>query len=284
MKKWNRLLLSAAAVASLLLAESKRERRKVKKTVYKIPRNITPEGMHGKTVCFLTDFHESEGGHNNAEILRIVDDLKPSFLVLGGDIFNGRDTLETTGPAMDLIQSLADEYPVYYGIGNHEKRIMNNIYGNGEIWDSFLSQKPRMVQLLDNASEHFEQVCITGLDLPLIYYKRGIHMKLSVEDMNQMIGKKKEDTYTILLAHDPEYMDTYLKWGADLVLSGHFHGGMVRLPGLGGVISPHLSVFPSYDYGYYQNGNQISIISSGLGQHSIPVRLGNLPEVVVIQF
>ena len=79
-------------------------------------------------------------------------------------------------------------------------------------------------------------------------------------------------------------MDTYLKWGADLVLSGHFHGGMVRVPGLGGVISPHLSVFPSYDYGYYQNGNQISIISSGLGQHSIPVRLGNLPEVVVIQF
>ena len=96
------------------------------------------------------------------------------------------------------------------------------------------------------------------------------------------LGEAEKGDPVILLAHDPTWGPVYSQWGADLTLSGHYHGGVIRFPLIGGFISPRWDLFPHYDYGMYQEGENKMLVTSGLGQHTIPVRFNNLPEMVLI--
>ena len=102
------------------------------------------------------------------------------------------------------------------------------------------------------------------------------------EYLKETLGEHKEGVYQILLAHNPEYFEEYAAWGADLVLSGHVHGGIMRLPLLGGVISPKLVLFPKYDGGRFYEKDSTMILSRGLGMHTLPIRIFNPAELVVI--
>ncbi len=123
---------------------------------------------------------------------------------------------------------------------------------------------------------------LRGLEIPLECYKHFGRGKLSTEQIEDGIGNSCEDGYEILLAHNPTYMKSYVKWGADLVLSGHLHGGIVRLPLLGGVIAPNFIVFPKYSGDLYQEGDTHIVVSKGLGTHTINIRLFNPAELVVL--
>ena len=105
---------------------------------------------------------------------------------------------------------------------------------------------------------------------------------MEVDYIKDCLGDCKEDSFHVLLAHNPTYFETYAKWGADLTLSGHLHGGIMRLPILGGVIAPSYHLFPKYDAGLFRIGNQKMIVSVGLGSHSIKIRLFNPPKIDVI--
>ena len=128
------------------------------------------------------------------------------------------------------------------------------------------------------------QINILGLHLTDGYYKRFIKKPLDRSYLNQLLGEANEDEYNILIAHNPDYFDVYSDWGADLVLSGHNHGGLVRLPFVGGVISPRLRLFPKYDYGMFSDKHSTLILSNGLGAHSLKIRINNIPELVIINF
>ncbi|MDE7197816.1 MAG: hypothetical protein K2O15_02920, partial [Lachnospiraceae bacterium] len=82
--------------------------------------------------------------------------------------------------------------------------------------------------------------------------------------------------------HNPVYFDAYEAWGADLVVSGHVHGGIMRLPVLGGVISPALTLFPKYDGGVFYEKESTMILSRGLSSHTLPIRIFNPGELIVI--
>lgn len=88
--------------------------------------------------------------------------------------------------------------------------------------------------------------------------------------------------YTILIAHNPVFFETYANWGAELIVSGHLHGGIIRLPLVGGVLSPQVSFFPKYDKGLFKKGSSVMAVSAGLGKHTIPVRLWNPAELLII--
>ena len=88
--------------------------------------------------------------------------------------------------------------------------------------------------------------------------------------------------YNIVIAHNPDYFDDYVEYNADLVLSGHIHGGIIAIPGIGGVISPQLRLFPKYDSGMFTRGNTTMIVSRGIGWHSIPIRIFNKAEIVSV--
>ena len=93
---------------------------------------------------------------------------------------------------------------------------------------------------------------------------------------------EEEDGFTILLSHRPEYMDTYVDSGADLVFSGHAHGGQFRLPWLGGVIAPNQGLFPTYDGGMYEQDGTAMVVNRGIGNSIVPLRVNNRPEVVLV--
>ena len=103
------------------------------------------------------------------------------------------------------------------------------------------------------------------------------------EKINELLSGSPEG-YSILLGHAPDFIDGYSDWGADLALSGHFHGGIIRFPFLGGLISPRFMLFPRYDYGKYKKGKTIMIVTNGMGQHSLCLRVNNIPEIVSIKF
>ena len=108
----------------------------------------------------------------------------------------------------------------------------------------------------------------------------GLPVELEVE---KLLGSVKEDKFSILLAHNPEYFKSYAKWGADLTVSGHIHGGIMRLPLIGGVISPSLRLFPKYDSGEFEENGKKMILSRGMGLHHIKLRFFNRPEISVIK-
>lgn len=139
------------------------------------------------------------------------------------------------------------------------------------------------------------KLLISGLSLDMTYYARSNHKgqasndisadkkpKSAQEFLTATIGKKEDDTYQILIAHNPVYFEDYVAWGADLILSGHLHGGLVRLPFLGGLISPSVKLFPKYDAGRFTKDGKTMIISRGLGTHSNMPRFFNPPELIIV--
>lgn len=108
-------------------------------------------------------------------------------------------------------------------------------------------------------------------------------MELSVEEIQKCIGASEKEHYKIVMAHNPVFADAYMKWGADLTLSGHLHGGLVRIPGLGGVISPQIKLFPKYSGELTSEGEQAVVVSKGLGMHTICFRFCNPAEMIVLQ-
>lgn len=98
-----------------------------------------------------------------------------------------------------------------------------------------------------------------------------------------MLGSVKEDKFSILLAHNPEYFKSYAKWGADLTVSGHIHGGIMRLPLIAVMFPPSLRLFPKYDSGEFEENGKKMILSRGMGLHHIKLRFFNRPEISVIK-
>ena len=141
------------------------------------------------------------------------------------------------------------------------------------------------VHLLENESTVLyddSKVRLTGLEIPLECYTHLKRREMPGGAIKERIGNRDPEAFQVLLAHNPSYMKEYLAWGADLILSGHLHGGMVRIPGIGGVIGPDFVLFPKYSGEMRRVGDQTVIVSKGLGTHTIHIRLFNPAEIVVL--
>ena len=188
-------------------------------------------------------------------------------------------------PALSFVKEITGICPVYYANGNHEQRMKESPddyqYSYAEYKEAL---KACGVHFLENETVRFEEYNVTlrGLEIPLSCYRRFRKGTLTVEEIIERIGQPDETTYEVLLAHNPTYMETYQKWGADLVLSGHLHGGVVRIPGILGVISPAFELFPKYSGDLYRDGDKISVVSKGLGTHTFHIRLWNPAEFIVL--
>ena len=142
---------------------------------------------------------------------------------------------------------------------------------------------PGVVRLVDgNVYLDDANIVISGLEIEREYYRRFGKPEMAGKYVTAHVGGRREDAFTILLAHNPEYMDAYAEYGAELVLAGHMHGGVASLPLLGGVISPSFRLFPKYDGGLFQKDGTQMIVSRGLGMHTIPLRFLNPGELIVL--
>lgn len=240
----------------------------------------------GFTIAMISDLHNVELGEGNANLLHAIEAAHPDIICIAGDLVLGKKA-KSVKPAYEFIKKAIKIAPVYYGLGNHEQRMKKypEVYGKEYLVFEKKVQKLG-VTMLENSSSSLEikgeQVQITGLALPEEYYQKGKKIQLSVKTMNRLAGKASKDRFHILLAHTPRYGDTYLDWGGDLILAGHYHGGMMRLPILGGVISPDFKLFPKYCRGDFHRQDRHLIVSAGLGEHTLPIRIFNPRELVLI--
>ena len=125
-------------------------------------------------------------------------------------------------------------------------------------------------------------VNVYGYELEMAYYQKFNQLELTKGQLEQALGEADRRRFTILIAHNPVYGETYADWGADLTVSGHLHGGIIRLPFIGGVITPQAKLFPKYDGGHYRIGDRHLVVSRGLGEHTVKIRIGNSPELVFL--
>lgn len=240
------------------------------------------------TIVMIADLHNYSYGENNEILLEKIKETSPDFVCLAGDMLIGHSQVPYM-IAQNTILELAKEYPVFYGLGNHEARMKHEteIYGT-RYEDYMVPIRSSGVKILVNESEKItvgdNRFQIYGYDLPLRYFEKFNRYVLEKAQIEDTLGKcdTSDECYSILLAHNPVYFRQYAAWGADLTLSGHLHGGIIRLPFVGGLITPQAKLFPRYSAGNYHLGEKQMIVSRGLGTHTIPIRFNNRPELSVI--
>lgn len=251
---------------------------------YTVGSKRIPREFDGCRIVHLSDLHGQVYGKGNEILVRRIQELRPDMAAMTGDMADqGKESIQGL---IHLGRSLGRLCPVYYTPGNHEQELPAKVYARlaGGL-------KKAGVTVLENQkytiSKEGAWLKLYGLVMPLPYYKdprskdyvRGIHF--SRENARELLGNADPGCCNILLAHNPLYYPSYRDWGADLTLSGHIHGGIIRIPGLGGVLSPDVTLFPKYDGGHFEEKGKHLIVSRGLGNHFL-VRVFNPPELVCI--
>lgn len=233
-----------------------------------------PEAFEGFKIAHVSDLHNAVFGRKNEKLLSLIRAAKPDIIAITGDLIDSRHT--DIDSALAFVEAAAEIAPVYYVTGNHESRL------------DFDEIEPRLIaagaRVLRNEAEDIgrggERIRLAGIDDPSFIRTGGTAEERTAAELEQL--GDGGGTFTVLLAHRPELVEVYAEYGAGLVLSGHAHGGQVRLPLLGGLYAPGQGLLPEYDSGLYSLGETQMVVSRGLGNSVAPLRVNNRPELVIV--
>ena len=245
----------------------------------------------------IADIHQTYFCEDNRELMEAVKAEEPDIIIMAGDCINNRDP--DIDYIVELCEKLVDIAPVYFGLGNHE---LDVIYGSGVFLDPEEAEKFNILdifkgktELSEGNDELLERINEVGVHVlhnsSEFIAVNGSSIKIGGLSTNENKGQRylysfvDEDTdiFKILICHKPQYvMEHDYENDIDLVLSGHNHGGQIRLPFVGGVLSPDSGLFPEFDGGYFTKDHVNMIVSRGLGSHIAIPRINNKPELVVV--
>lgn len=245
-------------------------------------KQTTSQGSELIFLC-ISDLHGNVYEPDNRPILELVKEAKPDLILASGDILSGEDC-RTDEVAVSLLSQLLAVAPVCYVNGNHEIQLRKH---EPKRYRRYIERLENCgVQVLNNRSIQMEikeqKICVYGYELPLEFYRRFNRKKPEVSAIKNAIGTPDKSAINILLTHNPMHFEEYAQWGADVVFAGHLHGGFIRLPHFGGVISPQIHFFPKYDKGIFVLRQSVMVVSAGLGNHSGLFRINNPTETVVL--
>lgn len=233
-----------------------------------------PSAFDGCKIVVLSDLHGAVFGDNHAKLLAAIKKQSPDLIAVVGDLID-EDTTSPLTYAAELAHGLQDIAPVYYVTGNHE-------WATGSV--------PELKERLSSAgwtvlSNQFltlekngDVLVLAGIDDP-----NGFADQKTPETLASELYAEQGDPFWLLLAHrNDHFKNQYSLLGADLVLSGHGHGGIIRLPFTDGLLGTQHNFFPSYTAGLYEENGSVLFASRGLGNVGITFRLFNRPEVAVL--
>ncbi len=229
----------------------------------------------------ISDLHNKVYGYKNDRVIAAIQKIKPDFIVLAGDLVTSKVREDMT-PGIELIRTLSQQYPIYYGLGNHESKMKNDLAEFGDKYNQLITAiSTKNVEILDNKAIDIPKynIRIIGLNLDLDYFVHFRVRKMEDGYLQRTLPPQDANKCNILIAHNPDYFKEYAQWGADLILSGHVHGGIMRLPFLGGVVAPSYRLFPKYDGGVFHQGKSSMLLGRGLGSHTLPFRFFNPAEL-----
>ncbi len=283
MLKW--LLLILFLVCVTVIAEWIREIHTFRITHYEI-QSPKLKNVKKRKIVLLSDLHNYSYGKENEKLLEAIKSEKPDLILIAGDMLVGKEHTSTEVSG-NFVKQLPEICETYYANGNHEQRMKENTKYYGDLYQKYKKElrEAGIIYLENERKELRWEACdveIQGLELPNKTYRKFRKVVLSENQMETCLGKADASKYQILIAHNPTFMSDYLKWGADLVVSGHTHGGVVRIPFWRGAITPQGSLFPKYSGEMTKIGDATVVVSKGIGIHSIKIRFLNPAEVVVL--
>ncbi|MCD8095267.1 MAG: metallophosphoesterase [Ruminococcus sp.] len=250
---------------------------------YDIVSSKIPAGFDGFRILHLSDLHGKSYGSEGFRLVHSCEEFNPDIIVFSGDLFSRSENIFTIKKKVPLMKSLNKIAHVYYVWGNHEAAVPDKA--------KLLNDRLRHegIHVLRNESVKLrkgsDHINLYGLELEEMYYKNpdGSYKNLppvTRNVLNKKLGAPDTDEFNLLIAHTPMPFLTYADWGADLTLSGHCHGGIIRIGNVG-LFSPERKLFPKYTKGLYscetQNGDVLMEVSAGLGKFRI-----NNPEMISI--
>lgn len=231
-------------------------------------------------LVLISDLHNSEYGRENRKLSELIIRQNPEFVLAAGDLLV--DTAEETAAALHLLETLtAAGITVIYVPGNHEIKYRTRF---PQMWNDYLRKLKSMgVIFLDDASYETEDICFSGYTNKQEQFRKFRKLyPLTVLEMREQLPAYQGSKCNFLVTHHPDFFEVYREWGADRIVAGHLHGGIVRLPFVGGILSPQTFFAPKYDLGTYYKGKTTMTVSAGLGVHTIPLRIFNRPDITVI--
>lgn len=271
--------LIIAGGAALLAARLYLDNTLVEVSKYEIKSNKIPKEFNKYKIVQLSDFHSYGFKRDNLKWIEKIYEEAPDIIVITGDMVNKYD--KKFEKFLNIAEILSKKYKIYFIIGNHEIRlkkkdleyILNKLKGFG-----IKILKDEKITIARKNGH----INIYGLHIPLSYYKI-INRPANVgEVVSKVLKVCKEEEFNILLAHNPLFFEEYSKHNIDLTLSGHVHGGMIRLPIIGAILSPERKFFPKYSGGIYEINNKKLVVSRGLGHSKRGIRLFNKRDLVSI--
>ena len=244
---------------------------------YNIESNKIPKDFDGFKIAQISDFHNTKSKKLTNDLVEKTKKSKPNIIVLTGDLIDSNKT--NIDIAISFIKKINNIAPIYYVTGNHEAKISNY----EELKNKLEKNK---VIILDDKLEIIKKdksmINIIGIDDPSFNFNTYRDDSTIIQDNLIPIQFDKND-FTILLSHRPELIETYAENNFDLVLSGHAHGGQIRIPFIGGLIAPNQGLLPKYTSGIYEIKNTKIIVSRGIGNSILPFRVNNRPELVIVE-
>lgn len=267
-----KMKIAGLVVLVLLSLYLWRENRGLDKTFYRVKDSRIQKKIK---ICHLSDFHNRGDKKFQERLLNFIEEEKPDYIFLTGDLVDSRRTRPQV--TLDFLRDLVDLAPCYYVTGNHEHRI----------------------QGLEKIHQAYENLGIHSLGRDPVFLEGGLEVHglqdprilgpgLSMKDMEAYYKKNlqeetfSKEAYHILLVHRPDFLDLFSFYPFDLIFAGHFHGGQIRLPILGPLLSPNGKFFPENGEGLVEKKGTKEIISRGLGNSSFPLRVHNKPEVLMV--
>ena len=254
---------------------------------YIIENKKIPYEFNDYVIVQISDLHNKSFGKNNIYLIEEIDKINPQLVVITGDLIDGEN--KNFKIALDLLKYLTNKYKVYYITGNHEQKALLKQYK--ELYKDYFAKLNDLPGVhLDNEKIQIRKgnnhINLYGLTIPFKCYKYLLddnkNTDLDKDFLQKNLPQINRNEYNILLVHTPFYFDEYEKWGADLILAGHVHGGIIRLPFIGGLLSPNRHFFPKYDLGKYDKNDSTMIVTKGLGGSKVLVRVNCKPEIVKI--
>ncbi len=229
-------------------------------------------------IAVISDLHIKDYGNNNEKLVEIIKGETPDIIAVLGD-FTIKDS-KNYDVVLNLMPHLVSIAPTYYVLGNHELPLIDTTDFVNDI-------KSTGVYMLINESIYFEkdgeEIIIGGIKQYPYYDFESPDFENDERYFLDDFIKKEEKNFGILLCHYPEYfMWKFKEFNIDLMLCGHTHGGLIRIPFIGGFIAPEQGLFPKYDMGYFESDTAKMIVTSGLSTSNIIPRINNPGEVCIV--
>ena len=280
MKKWNKKnwLCVAAICLVVISAWIVLGNTNLEITEYYVTSSKIPDSFDGFEIAQVSDLHNAEFGEGNSDLLALLSEVEPHVIVLTGDLIDSRHT--DMDIALDFAGKAVQIAPVYYVTGNHEARVPEYEQLKTGLTDLGVTVlENQKVQITKDG----ESITLMGIQDPSFRTDYLFGDAKSVSSLAITSLQNESDGFTVVLSHRPELFDLYVDTGVDLVFSGHAHGGQFRLPVVGGLVAPNQGFFPKYDAGQFIEENTTMIVSRGVGNSIIPLRINNPPEIVVVE-